>query len=288
MAGSARTGARDLPLPDSSPRVIHHQLQRERRRVECEWERAGPGHDEPGDGAGETRAGTVVRRQGWYSHRMTRASRRRLPLPRTRFNCGGGCDPPDRERRNQSSAVAQLSGNILRGVTVRDATYRKFIGIRGWRWRRLTRGDERVARRMVKAQKAEARPMGGAGELKGEPVGRADGGCESYPPPSPTRLTSVTFSAFKAAATVSLQDGVNYEEYTWAPPIRGIEMIIWAKEQSQSKSLAEESGVKILKRKVAELYAESDDESSSATAESSGAAKKGKTGDDPASDNSTD
>lgn len=55
----------------------------------------------------------------------------------------------------------------------------------------------------------------------------------SYPPPSPTRLTSVTFSAFKAAATVSLQDGVNYEEYTWAPPIRGIEMIIWAKEQGQ-------------------------------------------------------
>ncbi|KAJ6591991.1 hypothetical protein B0H10DRAFT_2090392, partial [Mycena sp. CBHHK59/15] len=193
----------------------------------------------------------------------------------------------------------------------------------------------------------------------------------SYPPPSPARLTSVTFSAFKAAATVSLQDGVNYEEYTWAPPIRGIEMIIWAKEQGQikeatketwdltptnepqtlakahaeiitiirritrsvcsksifdrvypnkgtfaidwqgfvpnlelrmlldahrrwlhwafpkSKSLAEESGVKILKRKVAELYAESDDESSSATAESSWAAKKGKTGDDPASDNST-
>lgn len=26
---------------------------------------------------------------------------------------------------------------------------------------------------------SEARPMGGAGELKGEPVGRADGGCES-------------------------------------------------------------------------------------------------------------
>lgn len=48
----------------------------EQRRVECEWERAGPGHDEPGDGAGETRAGTVVRRQGWYSRRMTRASRR--------------------------------------------------------------------------------------------------------------------------------------------------------------------------------------------------------------------
>ncbi|KAJ6609656.1 hypothetical protein B0H10DRAFT_2225789 [Mycena sp. CBHHK59/15] len=237
----------------------------ERRRVECEWERAGPGHDEPGDGAGETRAGTVVRRQGWYSHRMTRASRRYVSGGRwrQRINHAEGMSGVRRaerraglhraasERRNQSSAVAQLSGNILRGVTVRDATY-----------------HERVARRMVKAQKAEARPMGGAGELKGEPVGRADGGYKlnnvaemhltrpevacviglnfltsafSYPPPSPTRLTSVTFSAFKAAATVSLQDGVNYEEYTWAPPIRGIEMIIWAKEQSQIKEATKET-----------------------------------------------
>ena len=46
----------------------------------------------------------------------------------------------------------------------------------------------------------------------------------------------------------------------------------------KSKSLAEESGVKILRRKVAELYPESDDESGSATTESSRAAKKGKTG----------
>ncbi|KAJ6468722.1 hypothetical protein C8R45DRAFT_1218625 [Mycena sanguinolenta] len=184
----------------------------------------------------------------------------------------------------------------------------------------------------------------------------------NYPSPSPTPFTSLKFSAFNDAATVSLQDGVEYDGYTWAPSIRGTQMIIWAKEQDQikeatketwditptsdpetfakahadiitvirritrsvcsksifehvypnkstltidwqgfvpnlelrmlsdshrrwlhwafpkSKSLAEESGVKILRRKVAKLYPESDDESGSPTAESSRAAKKGKTG----------
>ncbi|KAJ6474750.1 hypothetical protein C8R45DRAFT_1217199 [Mycena sanguinolenta] len=171
----------------------------------------------------------------------------------------------------------------------------------------------------------------------------------NYPSPSPTPFTTLKFSAFKDAATVSLQDGVKYDGHTWAPSIRGIEMIIWAKERGQineatketwdltpasepetlakahaeiitvirritrsvcskstfedvypnkstftidwqgfvpnlelrmlldahrrwlrwafpkSKSLSEESSVKILRRKVAELYPESDDESGSAT-----------------------
>ena len=55
----------------------------------------------------------------------------------------------------------------------------------------------------------------------------------NYPSPSPTPFTSLKFSAFKDAATGSLQDGVKYDGYTWAPSIRGIEMIIWAKERGQ-------------------------------------------------------
>ncbi|KAJ7799928.1 hypothetical protein B0H14DRAFT_2901702 [Mycena olivaceomarginata] len=57
-----------------------------------------------------------------------------------------------------------------------------------------------------------------------------------YPKPSPTPLKRLSFSDFKARATVSLLGGVEFERFKWAPPIQRIEMTIWFKKQGTNIS----------------------------------------------------